>query len=212
MMSRGNEELDVKPCVIDFQAFRNNDDRFIIKELVILDLLTFVAYPFTFEAPFSFNKLNAKAKITNKWITKHFHHIHWYEGFISYSNLHSIMFNFCNKYSHIYTRGLEKKKWIQTYTHGDVFNITIEKEFNINLGSICVAAKDLKHGQTNCALHNAYRLAAYLKKTQECGGGSREQKCGGGSGAYKYEETTPLQHEYYSRLRRDNITEDTTTD
>ncbi len=198
--------MDIKACVIDFQAFRNNEDRFIIKELVILDLLTFVAYPFTFEAPYSFNRLNAKAKITNKWLTKHFHRIHWYEGFISYSNLHSIIFNFCKQYSHIYTRGLEKRNWIQTYTHGQVYDITIEKDFNNYLGNICVAARDPKHGQTHCALQNAYRLAAYLKQNRESGGGGS----GGGNGAPGYREVTPLQRQFYSRLQTGNISEDTT--
>ena len=116
-MDRAREEIDVKPCVVEFQAFRGNDDRFIIKELVILDLLTSIVYQFTFKAPFSFNCLTTKAKITNKWLTKYFHHIGWYEGFISYSNLHSVMNHFCKQFSHIYTRGLEKKKMDSTI-HG----------------------------------------------------------------------------------------------
>lgn len=192
--------MDNKPCVIEFQAFRGNNNRFIIKELVILDLLSFVAYPFLFEAPYSFNKLNAKAKATNKWITRHFHHIQWYEGYITYTNLHSIMYNFCTQFTHIYTRGLEKRNWIKQYTYANVFDITINKSFQYHFKNMCISAKNPKHGQTQCALHNAYRLAVYLKQ---------EQGIGGGSGGYKYQGATQPQHEYYSRLRRGNISEDT---
>jgi len=176
--------MEVKPCVIEFQAFRGNNDRFIIKELVILDLLTYVVYPFTFEAPFSFKRLNVKAKTTNKWITNNFHHIQWYEGFISYTNLHSIMYHFCNQFTHIYTRGLEKKNWIQQYTYSNVFDITMDKNFECSFGNICISAKDPRHGTSQCALRNAYRLAAYLKQNKEC------------DEWYKYEGATQLQHEY----------------
>lgn len=208
-MSRGVEDMDTKSCVIEFQAFRDNNDKYIIKELAILDLLTFVVYPFMFEAPFSFSKLNAKSKTTNKWITKHFHRIQWYEGFISYTNLHSIMFQFCKQYPHIYTRGLEKKNWIQRYTHGKVYDIKVNKDFKHNIDNICTFAKDSKHAQSQCSLRNAYILAAYLEETQKFGGGGLG---GGGSERYKYGGVTRPQHEYSTRLRRGNISEDTTTD
>lgn len=161
--------INSKRCIIEFQAFRGNDDKFIIKELVILDLLTFIAHPFTFEAPFSFNTLTAKAKKTNKWLSKHFHHIKWYDGYICYTNLHSIMFHFCKQYTHIYTRGEEKRNWIQRYTHGSVYDINVNKDFKFKFNNLCIATQDSKHGQSHCALHNAYRLAAYLEEKQTCG-------------------------------------------
>jgi hypothetical protein len=182
-MDRAREEIDIKPCVVEFQAFRGNDDRFIIKELVILDLLTSIVYQFTFKPPFPFNCLTTKAKITNKWLTKYFHHIEWYEGFISYSNVHSVMFHFCKQFTHIYTRGLEKKKWIQRYTDRNVFDINLDISFEYNMKSFCIGAKDSKHGQTNCALYNAYRLASYL---EEYGGGGGDDSC------HKYEGATRL--------------------
>ena len=181
-----DNKTDIKPCVIEFHAFRGNDDKFIIKELVILDLLTFVVYPFMFEAPFSFNKLNAKAKTTNKWMSKYFHHIQWYEGYITYTNLHSIMFEFCSKYNLIYTRGLEKCNWIQRYTHDRVIDIHIDKDFKYQSANCCISVKNPKHGQTQCALHNAYRLAAYLNETCICGGGWWGV-VGGGGGLYMSE-------------------------
>lgn len=191
-MDRVDEEkVDLKPCVVEFQAFRGNNDKFIIKELVVLDLLTFVVYPFTFEAPFSFNKLNSKAKTTNKWLTKHFHHIQWYEGYISYTNLHSIMFQFCKQYNYIYTRGLEKRNWLQQYTHGNIIDINMDKDFGYDPGNCCVTVQHPKHGQTQCALRNAYRLAAYLDEKDIFGSGGRG---GGNVSGYKCRRVTQPQH------------------
>lgn len=155
--------MDEKSCIIEFQAFRSNKNRFIIKELVILDLLTCVAYPFTFMPPFSFRKLNSKARKTNKWISKNFHHIDWYDGFITYSNLHSIMYHFCKEFGKIYTRGSEKKTWIQQYTHCDVLDVTIDKTFPFQHQNVCFSSRNPKHAQSQCALQNAYHLAAFLE-------------------------------------------------
>ena len=118
------------------------------------------------------------------------------------------MFQFCKQYPHIYTRGLEKKNWIQRYTHDKVYDINVNKNFKHNLGNICTFAKDSKHVRSQCALRNAYRLAAYLEETRGFSGGGTS---GGSSGGYKYGGATRPQHEYYSRLRRGNISEDTST-
>lgn len=200
-MERVQEERLIKPCVIEFQAFRGNDDRYIIKELVILDLFTFVIHPFTFEAPFSFNMLNSKARTTNKWLTKYFHRIQWYEGYINYNNLHSIMYQFCKQYTHIYTRGCEKRNWIQRYTHGKVIDVHMNRDFQYDLGDCCVT--NPTHRYSQCALRNAYRVAAYLEKNNICGGG------GGNNGGYKYRRVTRKQHQCYTRLRGGNISDDT---
>lgn len=190
--------MEVKPCVIEFQAFRGNNDRFIVKELVILDMLTQVAYPFLFEAPCSIRELTAKAKITNRWMTNYFHHIHWHEGFLPYNNIHKIMFHFCKQFTHIYTRGLEKKEWIQQYTNNEVSNIKVDKTFQFDCKYICVSVIDAKHKQSQCALHNAHYLASYLQQQQT-------EECGGGSGGYKSEEATCPEHHSYSTLSTDNI-------
>lgn len=190
------EHLEEKPGIIEFQAFRGSNNEYIIKELVILDLVTYVVYTFFFKPPFSFKKLNSKAKTTNKWLTKHFHHINWVEGFTSYRDLDSIMYHFCNQFNKIYTRGSEKRNWIQMYTTSTVFDTVLDKDFNCCFDSICLYAKDSQHKLSHCALKNVYRLAAFIDQ--------REGSSGGGSGGYKYEETGHTQHEYYSRLRGDN--------
>lgn|SRR5204862_423958 len=193
--------MESKPCIIEFQAFRGNNDRFIIKELVILDLLTQIANSFLFEAPCSVRELTTKAKITNRWITNHFHHINWYEGFIPYNNVHKIMFHFCKQFTHIYTRGSEKKNWIQQYTNKEVLDIKLDKTFKFDFKEICVSTIDPRHKQSQCALQNAYHLAAYLQQQQT-------EECDGGSGGYKSEGATHPEYHFYSTLQTDNISSD----
>jgi hypothetical protein len=191
-------EIQDRPCVIEFQAFRGNNNEYIIKELVFLDLVTGVVFPFLFQPPFSFNNLNNKAKTTNRWTVKHFHHIDWCEGFTSYKNLESVMYHFCNQFTAIYTRGLEKRNWIGMYTTCQVYNVTLDKRFDLRTcDNLCTLAKNKLHKQTQCALKNAYRLAAFLEPVL--------QMSGGGSDGYKYRGEPLTNHEYYSRLEESNI-------
>lgn len=186
------EEIKEKSCVIEFQSFRGNINEYIIKELVILDLVKYVVYSFLFKPPFSFKKLKTKIKITNKWMINHFHHIRWTEGFVSYQDVDSIMYHFCTHFNQIYTVGLEKRNWIQLYTTNQVYDVKVDPSFQIYYDNICIHAKNKQHAKSNCALRNAYRLAAFVQQNGDCSGG------------YKYEETALTQHQYFSKLQGDN--------
>ena len=168
-------------CIIEFQAFRGNDNSFIIKELAILDLQTYLIYPFMFKPPFLFKELNSKSKRTNKWLTKNFHHISWDDGFTDLRDLDSIMYHFGSKFTRIHTKGSEKRNWIQLYTTAEVNDVTIDKTIEYNVNNVCLLAKNKRHKYCQCALKNAYRLAEFLH-----GGGSGE--------GYKYEQSEEPPH------------------
>lgn len=189
------KNIEEKPCVIEFQAFRGNKDEYVIKELVILDLLTYIVYPFIFKPPHPFKKLNSKAKITNKWLVKNFHNITWNEGFTDYSDLDDVMYHFGTEFNRIYTKGLEKRNWIQNYTTANVVDLKIDKDFPSCYNNICLASKNKAHRQGQCALKNVYRLALFLNKETNCSGG--------GSYGYKYGEHMYTAHHYYSNLVRE---------
>jgi hypothetical protein len=190
-----------KSCIIEFQAFRGNNKRYIIKELVILDLQTYVIYPFMFKPPVSFNKLNLKAKITNRWIAKNFHHIEWNEGFTSYKDLENIMFHFCQEFTKVYTKGLEKSNWIKLFTTGEVIEVKVDKSFDCGINNVCILSKNKQHRHLQCAVKNAYRLAAFLQSTIRNTGVPKINtndddggRSGGESEAYKYEGSVETYH------------------
>lgn len=161
-----------KKCVIEFQAFRNNRSKFIIKELVFLDISTSVLNYFLFKAPFPFRVLNSKSSRTNVWLTKHLHYIRWDEGFTEYKELDNIMNHYCQQYDEIYTSGDEKSKWIGTYTRSKVVNVLLDKTFNAQFNGLCIGVKCDQHKMNGCALSRAYSVSSLIS----CGGGS-----GGGS-------------------------------
>lgn len=157
-----------KRCVVEFQAFRNNHNKLIIKELAFFDISTNVVNYFLFKPPFPFRLLNSKSSRTNRWITRHLNHITWDEGFTQYKELDNIMYHYCQQYEEIYTSGDEKTKWIQKYCFSKVTNITLNKNFATGLNGLCIGVKSCQHKTYNCALSRAYRVGALLSS----GGGS----------------------------------------
>jgi len=162
--------------VIEFQAFKDNNDKFIVKELAILDLSTNVLYHFLFKPPYSFNSLNSKARRTNRWVTNYFSRINWLDGFISYNKFDSIMYRFCSKFKTIYTNGEEKRAWIQMFTTSNVINYPISKDFLASKDVCCLAVANEKHANSNCAIKNAYRLSEYLSCNKEQYQNQEEEK------------------------------------
>lgn len=149
-------------CVIEFQAFRGNDNKYIVKELVILDVKSGVTNYFLFKPPFPFHNLNKTSARTNSWLSKYFHHIPWQEGFTEYKELQNIFTQYCNNYKNIFTAGLEKCELLSSYSSSkvNIFNITRQK--NEIIPGICIGVKCQKHKYHNCAMSNAYNLKTTL--------------------------------------------------
>lgn len=210
--SSHSSQVKEKSGIVEFQAFRGNDNKFIVKELVILDLQTCVIYTFLFKPPFPFNKLNSKSKRTNKWLTKNLHHIAWNDGYTDFKELESIMYHFCSRFTKLYTRGQEKRNWIQLYTTKDVIDVKVNQCLEID--SVCILTKDEKHAYLHCAVKNAYRLAAFLQQSTMNSKveGEVEGEVEGGVGGYKSGESEETYHQYYSRLERGNTYQDGITE
>ncbi|KAG8270418.1 hypothetical protein J6590_085384 [Homalodisca vitripennis] len=68
--------------VVEFHAFKDNDNRFIVKEFVIISHL-FRAH-IVFKPPYDKAELNSKMARTARWLERHFHNIKWEEGGIQY--------------------------------------------------------------------------------------------------------------------------------
>lgn len=167
-VTNGNDFASYKKCVVEFQGFRDNQDKFIIKELAIFDTSTYVVNYFLFKPPFPFQKLNNKSARCNTWLTKNLHYIRWNEGFTQYKELNNIMRHYCQQYDEIYTSGDEKSRWIKKYCTSKVIDIPLNKDFGTDLNGLCIGVKCLKHKTGNCALSRAYRIGRLVSS----GGGS----------------------------------------
>lgn len=156
-----------KRCVIEFQGFRNNNGRFIIKELVIYDTTTHVVNYFVFKPPFHFRQLSRKASKTNNWLTLNFHYITWDEGFTEYKELDKILQHYSMQYDEVYTSGEEKSKFIERRVNCKVVNIELNRQYSpSNFQGLCIGIQNSKHKLTNCALSRAFRVGTFIN----CGG------------------------------------------
>ncbi len=179
-------------CVIEFQGFRNNFGRFIIKELVFYDATTHVVNYFVFKPPFPNKILNNKSYKTNNWLTSNFHYITWDEGFTEYKELNKIFQHYCKQYDEVYTSGDEKSKFIKRHTTCKVINIHLDHGFlPNNFHGLCIGINNPKHKSTNCALSRAFRVGTLIN-------------CGGGEEGYKL-DMQPLTHHFISQPDTSNI-------
>lgn len=173
-----------RECIIEFQAFRDNHDKFIIKELVVLDLTTNISYSFLFQPPYPFNTCNSKSSRTNNWLSNHYHHINWNDGYINYNECEGLVKKFCNKFDVIFTTGSEKAKWISKRTNTLVFELRFPKEYlnNNHLFPVCQNVENARHKTSNCSLAKVYKLSLQLKQYPMLEEEEGVRSNGGGSG------------------------------
>lgn len=157
-------------CVCEFQAFYNNDNEFVIKELVVIDIQNRGYTHLHFLPPFERTKLNGIKRRTATWLENHFHGLLWEEGNVKY-NLNTIR-SVLNQYSTIYTKGAEKQKFLKSIVDVKVYDLDIFKSLipklpirqdekykivcPIETGLHCV------YGSMRCALYKAVHLANWL--------------------------------------------------
>lgn len=154
-----------KPCIIEFQAFRDNNDKFIIKELVIFDVATQIPYSFIFKPPYSFKTCNDKSRRTNNWLSKHYHNISWSEGNIDYSECESLIKEQCNHFNTIFTTGTEKAQWLSTLTNCLVVDLKLPNCCRyIDVSPVCLNVINPKHKTSNCSLVKVYKLFFHLQQ------------------------------------------------
>lgn len=127
-------------AVVEFHGFKDNNNRFVIKEFAVVSkhFKTVVI----FDAPYSKNLLNAKMLKTAHWLSRNFHYIKWEERGIPYDE--DLIRAICKPFLVIYTSGLEKANYL--------------REFHFNVKQIPENIKSSKcTAQSTCILlqHNS---------------------------------------------------------
>lgn len=134
-------------AVVEFQGFKDNYNRFIVKELVVIG--TYFQSQIIFQSPYGFNNLNEKMRRTARWLSRHFHNINWNDGGVPYNE--EIIKDLCKPFSIIYTNGLEKVKFLQQF-HNDVREISWDRSETCKVQ--CMLSKH-NGSDTKCALYSA---------------------------------------------------------
>lgn len=160
-------------CVCEFQAFYNNDNEFVIKELVVIDIGKRGYTHLHFLPPFERTKLNSIKRRTASWLENHFHGLQWDEGNVKY-NLNTIR-SVLTRFSTIYTKGAEKQKFLKSIVNVHVFDLDKYKSIipklpirNDEKDKIVCPIKTgyhCLHGSMRCALYKAVHLANWLTRS-----------------------------------------------
>ena len=106
-----------RTLVVDLQGFKLNGNRFIFKEVAILDCTTLTQpklYGLVFDAPFPYQVQDAKEKRQPRWTESHLGHA-WDEKGIPYASIGVLLKAYLFAADQIFVKGSEKKQWLQEF-------------------------------------------------------------------------------------------------
>lgn len=137
-------------AVVEFQAFSDNNNRFLLKELAIVGL----GYQtqLVFAPPFDKSLLNSKARRTARWLTRNYHKIAWEEGRIPFRE--SLLRNLLKPFAVVHTKGLEKAQFLRKF-HPDVREFSVSTADEEDRATVCLLVKHNTDPFCECALRNA---------------------------------------------------------
>lgn len=148
----------VREGVVEFHGFRDNNGEFIIKELALVGDDKRYTHVF-FKPPFFKFELDVHYHRMANWLERNLHHIKWDYGDLTYSE--ETMKTFCNYYDKIYTKGVEKTKFLQRFHHNVIQLPDDESMPKEKFGTQVKCPVHVERGP--CALHRAVILMDWLK-------------------------------------------------
>lgn len=107
--------------IVEFHGFGSiADGTFLFKELTIVNPSTYEYTVYHFKPPYSIRCLYEKDLRSANWLTNYYHCLPWYGGNIDYSLslicglIMRIRENDSTKRLHLYTKGYEKKRYLES--------------------------------------------------------------------------------------------------
>jgi len=135
-------------AVAEFHGFKDNQNRFVIKEFAIVSRYFHVHL--IFEAPYDESCLNSKMQRTARWLARHLHFIKWNSRGIPYDE--ELIRALCKPFTTLYTNGSEKAKFLKEF-HGHVEDIKGSNAQSLSLNVTCILPQHNRGGK--CALRSA---------------------------------------------------------
>ena len=135
-------------AVVEFHAFYDNYDKFVVKELAIVS--DHYRTHIVFKPPYDRSILGSKSQRTARWVTRHLHRIGWEEGGVTYDT--GLIRNLCRPFSALYTNGLDKARFLRKF-HKNVLELPYHKSEDGETSQCPVP----QHADVSvpCALHSA---------------------------------------------------------
>ncbi|KMQ82968.1 hypothetical protein RF55_21313 [Lasius niger] len=137
-------------AVLDLQGFQLSPHSFVVKELSCVDEYGYYAL-WTFKPPYAWDTISPRRQRSYDWVTRNHHGLAWTHGDIPYKALKSVLKQIFETYTCLYVKGLEKTKFLKTFTKMDIVNLE-------------ELPKPLPVSRLTCPLHTTDSFSCALKK------------------------------------------------
>lgn len=167
-------------AIVDIQGFKDNNNRFIVKEFYLeTKNLTFHDI---IKSPIGLKqKLNKQRKFQNNWLTQHFHGIDWNAGYITLNELRNTISHYLHNFN-IYVKGKEKIEWIKQIMNNHDLSCFNLEDFKCDV-SLCdnnekyvtcknhthfiaIAATTTNSNTAQCAVKNVKVLKKWIQQNK----------------------------------------------
>lgn len=145
-------------AVVEFHAYYDNRDKYVVKELAIVS--DHFRVHIVFKPPYERSVLGPKAQRTARWLRRHMHKIDWDEGGVNYDE--SLISDLCRHFDTVYTRGLDKARFLRMF-HRDVSELPGTRGGGGLLEDAQCPLPQHSDVSVPCALHDAIRGYKSLK-------------------------------------------------
>lgn len=99
--------------ILDFQAFKDEKNRYIVKEIAILAVRTDELGHCLIKPPFAASKLYGDKKASIDYLTDVYHGIIWEDGYMNFTDTVSMLKDMTRNAKHLYIKGSERAKFIR---------------------------------------------------------------------------------------------------
>lgn len=161
--------------VIDFQAFKDDNNKYILKELAILSIDRTTIMHCLILSPYHFSQLSVEAQTAAKYLVKNHHKIKWTDGFITFRQALTMLKSMLNEYDELYVKGSERKTFIEQLLKIKTFNLDdfdCPKIKLLNEPSYQPECFYKRHSNKNanyseiCSLRYVYKLKSWFLRRQ----------------------------------------------
>jgi hypothetical protein len=154
--------------VVDFQAFTDNNNQFVIKECAVISVDHSFVEHWIVAPPYSFYDLKKEKRREAVWLKLNHHGLRWDDGGIDYNTFIKELRNVCCGARRIFAKGRQKCAFIEKVLHKEVtdleeFGAPTLKSFMQTLNpSVLRCFRHLKHKKFICALTVAEKLKFWI--------------------------------------------------
>ena len=150
--------------VVEFEGFQVHTYDFIIKEMAFYSVDLGYHSRWSFLPPCPCEELPIKKRKKFSWLPRNYHGLSWNCGELPYSTLELVLSSLFSSNKNIYTKGLEKTKFLEKKSGRRVFNLDDVNcpKFILLEGLPAKCPMHSKHFK-HCALAKASVFAKYIK-------------------------------------------------